>query len=659
MAIDVDFDPFQIFQKHPDPAWIYDLETLRILAVNDAAKGRYGYDDDEFLAMTIADLRTSDEQNRLFSNLKTSTGQGPEQSGPWQHVSKSGEFLYVEIISNSVMFQGRHTRLVIARDASLRVNLEASLFQAQARLRMANWELDLEANEANWSPRLYELLGLDPSTYTNTREEFLALLHPDDRSRYVASQNHAITTRSLFDEEFRIKDPLGRFQNFHEVGEIVARGGKTYFSAVIQDVTNLVTSRAESQRVARQLQNVMEGMTDGFYLLDEHWRVSFINKHGACMLGKNPEDIEGKVIWDLFPDAAGSAFEDLFVKSRKTGQSERLTEYYQPFDRWFEVVAHPGDQSLAVYFRDATEDIKASEYRRLLDTAIQKLDEAVLITQAPELGSLVSPRIIYANEATSHITGYGRTAILGQTLELFFGPATDGPELAKLFAAIRDHHSERVELVSYTRDEEIYWVEINLTAVKDDHDRCTHFIAILSDITARKSAENDLRWAATRDELTGLLNRPMLKGILADHLKDIEKEQATHALFFIDLDDFKNVNDTFGHSLGDMLLVKVANRLKTVVRANDFIGRMSGDEFVVFVPYTSQEDAEIFARQLLDVFFAPFDLTDARIAISASIGLAIAPEDGITTEILIRNADIAMYVSKEDGRNTYTKGLSL
>lgn len=655
MTWPMDFDPAIFFDKHPEPMWIYDRQTLRFLTVNEVAISRYGYNRDEFLAMTIADIRPREEHALLSSNLASASGDAHERSGLWQHRRKSGEALYVEIISSAISFAGRPARLVIARDATARASLEANLHQAQSRLRLANWELDLTEDTARWPPQVYELLGVTPDDFSNTREAFLDLVHPEDRARYIAAQKRAISERSLFDEEYRIQHPSGEVRFLHEVGEVVAVNERPVFSAVVQDITEVVLSRAESQRMGTRLQEILEGMSEGFFMLDAEWRYYFVNGHGADMLRIPRQDLEGATVWEVFPSLVGTGFETAFRKARASGKSQRVVEYFAPHERWYHVTVHPGAEDLAVYFRDVTEETHAMEHRRLLDTAIQKLGEVVIITKASPVMAPDEPRIIYVNDAITAQTGYRPEDVLGQTPRMFQGPETEGRELAKLRAAIAEKRSERVELVNYTRTGDPYWVEINLSAVENSDGTCSHFIAIQRDITKRKQTEDVLRIAATRDELTGLINRSGLTEILSLRLEEMKTWGGSHALLFLDLDDFKTVNDTLGHGLGDQLLAAVAQRLSGLIRDSDTLARMSGDEFVVLVPGSTLEDAIDLARRLLDALVLPFDLHGGRIALSASIGIVIAPEDGENSETLIRNADVAMYCSKANGRNTFTR----
>ncbi|SFH00444.1 PAS domain S-box-containing protein/diguanylate cyclase (GGDEF) domain-containing protein [Palleronia marisminoris] len=647
-----DFDAAQLFQNHPDPMWVYDLQTLGFLAVNEAAVAQYGYSHDEFLAMTIADIRPAEDVDALRRSV-VQDQRGHSPSDLWRHRRKSGDLLYVEITSQAFAYRDRPARLVTARDARGWIGATPSQSRAQSRLRLAKWELDLERNQAKWSPSVYAIFGLDPRTWSNTRENFFTLLHPEDRNRYRRAQAEAIRTGSLFDVQYRARHVSGAERVLHEVGETLQVSGRPIFSAVMQDITEIVKMRADSARLEARLGEIIEGMSDAFYLLDREWRFSYVNRNAEALLGRACEELTGRVLWDEFPELAGTLFEAALREARSSGMSRRVIDYYAPFDKSLEVTVHPGCEDVAVYFHDVSEEVRVTAQRQLINVAISRLNDVVFIIEVePASGQ---PKIIYANEATRRLTGYGPEELIGQTPGLFHGPQTAGPALDRLYEALQQGGHAQEDLVNYTRQGVPYWVEVNLSPIFDESGACTHFIAVERDVTERKNTERALRLAATKDHLTGLPNRSTFTEILGRELKTVHETGGTLALLFIDFDNFKNVNDTLGHSVGDELLLVIAERLARVVRQRDGLARFGGDEFVVIAPGADVEAAQILAERLLEVFLEPFDLVRERVSLTASIGIVVAPEDGRGAEELIRKADIAMYRSKSAGRNQATQ----
>lgn len=177
---------------------------------------------------------------------------------------------------------------------------------------------------------------------------------------------------------------------------------------------------------------------------------------------------------------------------------------------------------------------------------------------------------------------------------------------------------------------------------------------IARDMVRRKSYQMDLYRSANFDKLTDIPNRALFLDRLDQNLKQSERYKRKFALLFIDLDGFKSVNDTLGHDAGDKLLIKTAERLKECVRDADTVARIGGDEFTVILStITSIDDAQSVAQKIIGALATPFNIGNEEAQIGASIGISVFPENGTDTEILLKNADDAMYLAKKAGKNDY------
>ncbi|TKA96105.1 EAL domain-containing protein [Cereibacter changlensis] len=423
----------------------------------------------------------------------------------------------------------------------------------------------------------------------------------------------------------------------------------------VRDVTGTTAARDASGPLAESLYSVLLGMADGLMLLDGDWRLSCVNPAAAALLGRRLEELEGRIFWTEFPDLVGSSLDTALHEARQQRQVRRVTLCLSDSGLSLSFTAQPGGEALALYFRDISDEVRAKEQRRLIDLAVSRLNDVVMITEAEASGSGPFNQIRYVNDAVQRLTGFHAEELIGQTPKLLQGPRTAGPELDKLHEALRNRTHARVELVNYTRTGTPYWVEISLSPVFDAAGTCTNFISVERDITARKNAERSLQLAASRDSLTGLLNRASLMDALRQDLSEHQADGRTLALIFIDCDNFKTVNDTLGHAVGDALLSAVAFRLTEVTARDARLARIGGDEFVVLAPVADQTAALRLAEQLREAILAPFLLEQERISVTASIGLAISPGDGDTADQLMQNADIAMFHSKAAGRNEVTR----
>ncbi|MBC8102278.1 MAG: EAL domain-containing protein [Cytophagales bacterium] len=318
-------------------------------------------------------------------------------------------------------------------------------------------------------------------------------------------------------------------------------------------------------------------------------------------------------------------------------------------------------QALAEARRELGEQIhlrKGSDAeRQLLTQAVQSANDVIMITQAEEG---MSPRVVYVNQAFERMTGYASSEIVGKSPRMLQGVLTDNRVLAYLRERRAAREPAQAEVLNYRRDGTTFWVELNIRPIVDETGFQTHWISIQREVTERKRAEEQIRWQATHDALTGLPNRLRYQDQLAEALALSDQRGSTVGILFFDLDRFKQINDTLGHGVGDKLLQEVARRLEGQLRAEDMIARIGGDEFAILIPYEEIEDAQIctsttasVAQRLLDALDASFLIDGHEMYATASIGISIAPQDGTDIETLLKRADTAMYRAKDQGRDSY------
>lgn len=263
-------------------------------------------------------------------------------------------------------------------------------------------------------------------------------------------------------------------------------------------------------------------------------------------------------------------------------------------------------------------------------------------------------RIIYVNPAFERITGFAGDEVLGAPPQQLLGQDQQQSGVEELRAAIREHRDGRAVLRSRRPDGSAFWIELTLSPVMDDSGTTTHVIGILDDITDRKRFEEELSHQATVDALTGLANRNLLEDRVGVTIAFTQHSARVMALLFIDLDQFKRINDSLGHLFGDAVLREAARRILACLRDRDTAARLGGDEFVVVLADLARaEDAAVVAQKILQALTAPMTIEGRTLTVSASIGAAAYPQDGTCYATLLRNADSAMYRAKEAGRDCY------
>ena len=305
-----------------------------------------------------------------------------------------------------------------------------------------------------------------------------------------------------------------------------------------------------------------------------------------------------------------------------------------------------------VLFSDITAQKETERSLRLYSKVFRQVGEGILITDA-------TTRIVEVNAAVSDILGYSREELIGAMPNSFKSGLHDQAFFEELWRQLNAHDRWRGEIFDRTRDGRVIPLLQTISAVRDDDGRISHYIAVMADISSIKERQARLDFLAHHDVLTELPNR-LLFGDRLDHAIDrARRDGDALALLFIDLDRFKDINDTFGHHVGDQLLIQASNRLKGLVRRADTVARLGGDEFVVLMENgASRAAADSLANKIVTAFEQPFPVAGTDVRIGCSIGIAVYPADGADAITLLANADAAMYRAKDAGARQAMPGES-
>jgi diguanylate cyclase (GGDEF)-like protein/PAS domain S-box-containing protein len=290
---------------------------------------------------------------------------------------------------------------------------------------------------------------------------------------------------------------------------------------------------------------------------------------------------------------------------------------------------------------------QAEERVRILSLAVEQSPVSVVITDSEGI-------IEYVNPKFEEVTGYSHAEAAGRNLEFTHIEREGEDSASHLWTTVRAGVEYRGEFCNRRSDGQLFWEHATVSPLKDADNRISHYIAVKEDITVRRSYEERLLRQANFDELTGLPNRVLMQDRLQQAIAFANSRQRMSALLCIDLDRFKDVNDSLGHAAGDILLREAADRLSACVREGDTLARLGGDEFLMILSGVDDSaDAQKVAERVTEMFGKPFRIEGKEHFITASIGITLFPLDGTDAQILLRNADLAMYQAKELGRNGY------
>ena len=270
--------------------------------------------------------------------------------------------------------------------------------------------------------------------------------------------------------------------------------------------------------------------------------------------------------------------------------------------------------------------------------------------------------IEYVNPAFERITGYSETEAIGRDPSFLLGKEQDQAGAQEIERALRERREGHVVLRNYRKDGSLFWNEFYIAPVRDDSGEAHHYVGVMNDVTEAKTYEEQLAHQANFDSLTGLANRNLLKDRLSQAIAGARRNGGSVACVFLDIDHFKVVNDSLGHTVGDELLKRIGLRLRASVRETDTVARLGGDEYVLVIAARREGDANgtsiesdvtSLMHKLLNNIASPLMLADRPMRPTCSIGVAIYPQDGNDSDTLLRNADAAMYRAKDLGRNRF------
>ncbi|HEY5993204.1 MAG TPA: EAL domain-containing protein [Gallionellaceae bacterium] len=427
------------------------------------------------------------------------------------------------------------------------------------------------------------------------------------------------------------------------------------YRPLVGTINNLEQASEARRKYEASLRSMLDNLPSMAWLKNTEGRYLAVNQKFADACGKTDVmELLGKTSVEICPEWMINRFyedDQAIMESGRQALNEiKVTDHGE--ERWYEVYRSPildeQDSVLGItgYVRDITARKKSEEQLRLTAKIFESSHDSIIITDT-------SGTIISVNPAFTRITGYSAEEAIGQNPRILNSGKQSKEFYADMWGDLGRNGYWNGEIWNRRKDGASYVGRLSISALRDETGRVTHFVGATSDITEFKLAQERVRHLAYYDQLTGLPNGSLLRDRVNQLITSSLRDRREFALIFIDLDNFKNVNDSLGHHVGDLLLQSIAGRMRTAVREMDTVARMGGDEFVVVLPDVGAEGAQQVARKIIGQVTNSFGIGAHRITMTTSAGIGVFPKDGNDIEAILKNAELALYRAKSKGKNDY------
>ena len=507
------------------------------------------------------------------------------------------------------------------------------------------------------SDAIEEIAGYSARQFMRgTTHAWADLICPEDRREHRRAVRQAVLEVQPYALEYRIIDAFGTERWVAENGQPQAgEHGVTWVDGIIADISQRKHHEMRIEALLTEQSAILDNVMFGVMFV-RHRRIISVNRRCEDLFGYDPGQMMGNSTAIVFTSSYDfeEAGERQYPALALGGDFSEERQYQRRDGSLFWALVsgcaldplRPNEGSIWVY-ADITARKEAEEKLRLSATVLEHIADGVMVVDADGI-------IVTINPAFTQITGYSEAEALGRHASLTRSERHDAAFYQALWEELGVSGFWRGEIWNRRKNGEIYLEWLTISAVRDTRAGTTHYVGVFSDITLIKESQEKLDHMAHHDPLTALPNRLLFHDRLQHALQRAGRDQEQLAILFIDLDRFKNVNDTLGHHVGDELLQKVAGQLSARLREGDTLARLGGDEFIVLLERVDGEyGATQVAEKLMTMFEQPFTVADHELFVTCSVGISLYPDDALDLNMLIRNADVAMYQAKARGRNGY------
>lgn len=479
----------------------------------------------------------------------------------------------------------------------------------------------------------------------------------DQRYGYEKVLRSVIETGDAAEIELTLTDREGglHYQLVRMVAETDDDGVIVGALAIGRDITKQKRADLELHRAHEFMTELIDAIPDPVFVKDHEHRWILVNDECCKLIGRQRGEIIGKSDYDYFPKQEADLFwagDELAFASGGVHLAEETLTDAEGSTRHIQtkktvITGRDGNKILVGVIRDMTEHKRIEQQLRLAASVFANSYDGILITDADGV-------IVDVNPAFSRITGYPKEEVIGAKPNILASGRHTPAFYAAMWQALRAEDFWQGEIMNRNKSGKLLVELLSIAAIRDDDGNLQHYIGDFTDISRLKEHEAELERIAHYDVLTGAPNRRLLADRLGQAIPRARRNGKPLAVCYLDLDGFKRINDQYGHEAGDRLLIKITQRLQAILREEDTLARMGGDEFVLLLTdLPSAQECHLVLDRALEAIGRPVLIDGVEVSVSASIGAAMSPPEGLDGDILLRHADQAMYRAKEAGKHRY------
>ena len=534
---------------------------------------------------------------------------------------------------------------------------ENTLLRLEAISKLGSWELDLTTKESSWSDQMYKIYGLSKDTHPNL-ELFFSLLLPEYHQEAQRLIEQTTTTKEAVSMQCQSKHATGKVLTLLINAQAVYDSNNNPIKII--GTTQDITGHVSAQKHVKELSQVIEHSSNEIYIVClETLEYIYVNE-GACnALGYSQEELLKMNVRDINP----------YLKEREIAKLRSILEQhnhtlnrsvhkckdgrYYHVQSYLHTITYKDKEAYIIFDIDISQMVELEFQYKKQAKVLEYIHDSVISTDKDGL-------ITNWNRGSATLFNYTKEEIVGKSITTIYSDDNEYT-FEELFFLLNNQESLDIEASMVKKDKHTILCDISLSVSKDEAGNIDGYIGYLRDITAEKKTQmllqeqtQLLQKQAHYDALTGLANRTLFKDRLHQTIISSKRNHHKFALFFIDLDQFKQINDSLGHHIGDEVLVEAASRLNSVIREEDTLARLGGDEFTIILKaLKNTQDIATVAKKIIAAMKKPIEINNQSLYVTASIGVSVYPQDATTAANLIKFADVAMYKAKEAGRDNF------